>query len=239
MRYRLENKNEFKISKEDLLKLKHSLDLYDMYLEYTKESDKKLLKIKELEEKLDNNKDEAQDYIEHKDIVKHQNQSSKLIVSLREELNERYIIKNEYDALLNRFKEIDTVRNTDEKNRLIEELGVRGKYTDYKNLIKKDNEKNNKLIEKITNEIVKIEENVNIVDIDNLDINSEVINNFNVKINSINNKIKRNKKSIKKNNKIITGLNKELENILQLNHYDSVQVYTDYLHNLNFIIKKY
>ncbi len=239
MKYRLENKKEFKISNDEFLKIKQSLDLYDMYLEYTKESERKELKIKQLEEKLVNNKDEAKDYIEHKNIVKNQSQSSKLIVSLREELNERYIIKNEYESLLNKFKEIDAVRNIDEKNRLIEELDVRGKYTDYKNLIKIDNEKNNKLIERITNEITKIEENVNIVDINELDINSEVISNFNVKINSINNKIKRNKKSIKKNSRVLKGLNKELDNILQLNNYENVEVYTNYLHNLNFIIKKY
>lgn len=227
------------INKDEFINIKHNLDLYYMYEEYNKECDKILNKINELNEKLDDNENELMEYTDHKNRLKSENEFSKLELDLNKDLEEGYKNREEFTELLNKFKVIDSTNDINLKNKLISELDTKLSYIKYKNDIIKANEYNEKFIENLVNRKNEINENFNISEEDSVKINSEVIKEFNNKISSINAKIARNKESIIKNEDSISGLMDELNRFLQLSGYENVNVYRDYLHNLNFIVKKY
>ena len=238
MNYIKSNFKEYKISKEEKNNIKHNLDLYYMYMEYIKECDKILVKIKDLNLKLDKNENEVMEYLDHKNRLLNENEFSKLCLSLDKNLEEAYQNRDEFTQLLNKFELIDNTKDNELKNKYISELNIKDGYKKYKNNIIKANEFNELFIEKTINKKNEIIENFNIVGEDNIKINSDVIKDFNKKISSINAKIARNKESIKKNKEELKGLMDELNKFLQLNGYKDVNVYKSYLHNLKFILKK-
>ena len=238
MNYIKSNFKEYKISKEERNNIKHNLDLYNMYMEYTKECDKILVKIKDLNLKLDHNENEVMEYLDHKNRLLNENEFSKLCISLDKNLEEAYQNREEFTQLLNKFELIDNTKDTELKNKYISELKIKDGYKKYKNNIIKANEFNDLFIENTINKKNEIMESFNIVGEDNIKINSDVIKDFNKKISSINAKITRNKESIKKNKEELNGLMDELNKFLQLNGYKDVNVYKNYLHNLKFILKK-
>ena len=62
MKYIKNNFKEHKISVNEKTNIKHNLDLYYMFEEYNNECEKILVKIKELNDKLDQNENEVMDY---------------------------------------------------------------------------------------------------------------------------------------------------------------------------------
>ena len=239
MNYIKSNFKEYKMSKEERRSIKHSLDLYNMYEEYTNECNKLLVKIKELNVKLDKNENEVMEYIDHKNRLLNENEFSKLYLDLNKNLEEAYQNREEFTQLLKKFEQIDNTKDTNLKNKLINELNIKDGYRKFKNNITKANDFNEKFIENLSKKREEIEENFNIVGEENIKINSDVVKDFNKKIGSINSKITRNKDSISKNNAKIKGLMDELNSFLDLNGYKDVNVYRNYLHNLKFILKKY
>ena len=210
-----------------------------MYEEYTNECNKLLVKIKELNVKLDKNENEVMEYIDHKNRLLNENEFSKLYLDLNKNLEEAYQNREEFTQLLKKFEQIDNTKDTNLKNKLINELNIKDGYRKFKNNITKANDFNEKFIENLSKKKEEIEENFNIVGEENIKINSDVVKDFNKKIGSINSKITRNKDSISKNNAKIKGLMDELNSFLELNGYKDVNVYRNYLHNLKFILKKY
>ena len=239
MKYIKSNFKEHKISVNEKTNIKHNLDLYYMFEEYNNECEKILVKIKELNDKLDQNENEVMDYTDHKNRLISENEFSKICIDLRKSLDDGLKNREEFTELIKKFNAIDNTNDTKLKNQLINELDTKDSYRKYKNNIVKANEFNEKFIENVTNKIEEIEENFNIVGEDTINVNSDVIKDFNKKISSINAKIARNKDSISKNNNTLKGLVDELDKILKLNGYENVNVYKNYLHNLNFIVKKY
>lgn len=239
MKYIKSNFKEHKISVNEKTNIKHNLDLYYMFEEYNNECEKILVKIKELNDKLDQNENEVMDYTDHKNRLISENEFSKICIDLRKSLDDGLKNREEFTELIKKFNAIDNTNDTKLKNQLINELDTKDSYRKYKNNIVKANEFNEKFIENVTNKIEEIEENFNIVGEDTINVNSDVIKDFNKKISSINAKIARNKDSISKNNNALKGLVDELDKILKLNGYENVNVYKNYLHNLNFIVKKY
>ena len=239
MNYIKSNFKEYKMSKEERRNIRHSLDLYNMYEEYTNECNKLLVKIKELNVKLDKNENEVMEYIDHKNRLLNENEFSKLYLDLNKNLEEAYQNREEFTQLLKKFEQIDNTKDTNLKNKLINELNIKEGYKKFKNNITKANDFNEKFIENLSKKREEIEENFNIVGEENIKINSDVVKDFNKKIGSINSKITRNKDSISKNNAKIKGLMDELNSFLELNGYKDVNVYRNYLHNLKFILKKY
>lgn len=239
MKYIRSNFKEYKISVDDAERIKHSLDLYDMYLEYTKECDKILIKIKDLNSKLDANENEVMEYIDHKNKLISENEFSKLSLDLQKNLDEAYKYRDEFTDLINKFNIIDSTKDQTLKAKLISELKLKEGYRKFKNNTIRANNYNNKFIDNILKKKTEIEENFNIVGEETISVNKDVIKDFNKKISSINSKIARNKDSIKKYNKNIKGLISELNNSLNVYGFENVNVYKDYLHNLNFSVKKY
>lgn len=239
MKYIREGLREDKINKNDLRKIRHNLDLYYMYDEYNKECEKILIKIKELNVKLDENENDLMEYTDHKNRLISENEFSRLDLDLNKDLEEGYKNREEFSEIIKKFNAIDTTNDMILKEKLISELDTKESYRKYKNDIMKANEYNEVFIENILNKKKEIEENFSVVEEDNIKVNSEVIKEFNSKISSINSKIERNKESIAKNNKDLSGLIEELNRFLRLGGYEDVNVYRQYLHNLKFIIKKY
>ena len=239
MKYIREGLREDKINKNDLRKIRHNLDLYYMYDEYNKECEKILIKIKELNVKLDENENDLMEYTDHKNRLISENEFSRLDLDLNKDLEEGYKNREEFSEIIKKFNAIDTTNDMILKEKLISELDTKESYRKYKNDIMKANEYNEVFIENILNKKKEIEENFSVVEEDNIKVNSEVIKEFNSKISSINSKIERNKESIAKNNKDLSGLIEELNRFLSLSGYEDVNVYRQYLHNLKFIIKKY
>ena len=239
MKYIREGLREDKININDLRKIRHNLDLYYMYDEYNKECEKILIKIKELNVKLDENENDLMEYTDHKNRLISENEFSRLDLDLNKDLEEGYKNREEFSEIIKKFNAIDTTNDMILKEKLISELDTKESYRKYKNDIMKANEYNEAFIENILNKKKEIEENFSVVEEDNIKVNSEVIKEFNSKISSINSKIERNKESIAKNNKDLSGLIEELNRFLRLGGYEDVNVYRQYLHNLKFIIKKY
>ena len=112
MKYIRSNFKEYKISAEEVRKIKYNLDLYDMYIEYTKECDKILVKIKDLNSKLDKNENEVMEYVDHKNKLISENEFSKLSLDLQKNLMDREIIlitegnMNEYVSFPNFILEV-------------------------------------------------------------------------------------------------------------------------------------
>ena len=239
MKYIRSNFKEYKISAEEVRKIKYNLDLYDMYIEYTKECDKILVKIKDLNSKLDKNENEVMEYVDHKNKLISENEFSKLSLDLQKNLDEAYKYRDEFTNLINKFNIIDSTKDQTLKTKLISELKLKEGYRKYKNNIIRANDYNNKFIDNILNKKEEIDENFNIVGEDTISVNKDVVKDFNKKISSINSKITRNKDSIKKYNKDINGLMSELNKCLNVYGFKNVNVYKDYLHNLKFNIKRY
>ena len=237
MKYIKSNHKDYKVSLNDINNIRHNLDLYDMYVEYTKEVEKKLVKIKDLNIKLDANENELMNYSDHKNKLINENEFSRLVIELKKNLDEANNNKKEFIELISKFDLIDNTKDINLKNKLINELNLKISYRKFKNDIKKANDYNNVYIDNINNKISEIEDSFNISDEDDIKINSDVIKEFNKKVSYLNSKISRNKDSINKYKKEIKGLIDELNKFLELNGYKDVNVYKNYLHNLNFNIK--
>ena len=239
MKYLKSNYKEYKISLDDVNRIKNNIDLYEMYVEYTDEIEKNLVKIKNLNIKLDENENEVMEYIDHKNKLISENEFSKVSLDLQKNLDEANKYKEEFTELINKFNVIDNTKDKELKNQLISELKINESYRKYKNNIIKANDYNNNFIDNIMSKKEEIRENFNIVEEDTINVNKDVIKDFNKKISSINSKIVRNKDSISKYNKDIKGLSEELNRCLNLYGFENVNVYRDYLHNLNFELKRY
>ena len=237
MKYIKSNHKDYKVSLNDINNIRHNLDLYDMYVEYTKEVEKKLVKIKDLNIKLDANENELMNYSDHKNKLINENEFSRLVIELKKNLDEANNNKKEFIELISKFDLIDNTKDINLKNKLINELNLKISYRKFKNDIKKANDYNNVYIDNINNKISEIEDSFNISGEDDIKINSDVIKEFNKKVSYLNSKISRNKDSINKYKKEIKGLIDELNKFLELNGYKDVNVYKNYLHNLNFNIK--
>ena len=239
MKARLSNYRVDKISLDDYNYIKHNIDLYEMYMEYINECNKIRVKNKKISEKLDKYEHEVMDYSDQKNRIVTENDFNKLYDSLKKSLEEGYDNKEEFTNLINKFNEIDSIKDSKVKQKRIKELDINVGYRKYKNDILKANDLNDSLIDNLNKRINEIEEMYIIGDESERKVNTEVINEFNKKISAINIKIKRNKESIKKNTDEINGLINELNKFLQLNNYEDLHVYRNYLQKINFIVKKY
>ena len=113
-----------------------------MYEEYTNECNKLLVKIKELNVKLDKNENEVMEYIDHKNRLLNENEFSKLYLDLDKNLEEAYQNRDEFTQLLKKIEQIDNTKDTNLKNKLINELNTKDGYRKFKNNITKANEYN-------------------------------------------------------------------------------------------------
>ena len=239
MNYILKDRKNFVLKKDSYENLKHNLDLYYMYDEYIKECNKLSKKVVELNNKLEDNENELIDYNDNRNRLLLENQFLELYKSLNKDLKKSLKTKNELEIIVDKFNSIDNCKDRNLKEKLISELNTDQSYIKYKNDIIKAYEYNNIYIDNVNKKIEELRDNFNVDDEDGIKSNKEVVGEFKKKISSLDGKVDRAKNSIENNKDKIQGLIDELNKFLQLNDFEDVNVYTEYLHNLNFIIKTY
>lgn len=239
MNYILIDRKEDILTKDDYDRLKHNLDLYYMYDEYVNECNKLSKKVVELNNKLEKNENELIEYNDNRNRLLLENQFIELYNSLTKDLNKSIRTRNELEKTVNKFNSIDNCKDRNLREKLISELNTEQSYIKYKNDIMKAYEYNNIYIENVNKKIEELRDNYNVDEEDNIKSNKEVVGEFKKKIHSLDGKVVRAKDSIENNKDKIQGLIEELNKFLQLNNFEDVNVYTEYLHNLNFIIKTY
>ena len=168
-----------------------------------------------------------------------ENQFIELYKSLNKDLKKSMKTKEELERVVDKFHTIDNCKDRNQREQLISELNTEQSYIKYKNDIMKAYEYNNIYIENVNKKIEELRDNFNVDEEDNIKSNKEVVGEFKKKIHSLDGKVGRAKDSIENNKDKIQGLIDELNKFLQLNNYEDVNVYTEYLQNLNFVIKTY
>lgn len=239
MNYILRDRKTEVLKKDDFDKLIHNLDLYYMYEEYVNECNKLSKKVVELNNKLENNENELIAYNDNRNRLLLENQFIELYRSLNKDLKKSMKTKEELERVVDKFHTIDNCKDRNQREQLISELNTEQSYIKYKNDIMKAYEYNNIYIENVNKKIEELKDNFNVDEEDNIKSNKEVVGEFKKKIHSLDGKVDRAKESIENNKDKIQGLIDELNKFLQLNNYEDVNVYTEYLQNLNFIIKTY
>lgn len=239
MNYILRDRKTEVLKKEDFDRLIHNLDLYYMYEEYVNECNKLSKKVVELNNKLENNENELIAYNDNRNRLLLENQFIELYRSLNKDLKKSMKTKEELERVVDKFHTIDNCKDRNQREQLISELNTEQSYIKYKNDIMKAYEYNNIYIENVNKKIEELKDNFNVDEEDNIKSNKEVVGEFKKKIHSLDGKVDRAKDSIENNKDKIQGLIDELNKFLQLNNYEDVNVYTEYLQNLNFIIKTY
>lgn len=239
MNYILRDRKTEVLKKDDFDKLIHNLDLYYMYEEYVNECNKLSKKVVELNNKLENNENELIAYNDNRNRLLLENQFIELYRSLNKDLKKSMKTKEELERVVDKFHTIDNCKDRNQREQLISELNTEQSYIKYKNDIMKAYEYNNIYIENVNKKIEELRDNFNVDEEDNIKSNKEVVGEFKKKIHSLDGKVDRAKDSIENNKDKIQGLIDELNKFLQLNNYEDVNVYTEYLQNLNFIIKTY
>ena len=239
MNYILRDRKTEVLKKDDFDKLIHNLDLYYMYEEYVNECNKLSKKVVELNNKLENNENELIAYNDNRNRLLLENQFIELYRSLNKDLKKSMKTKEELERVVDKFHTIDNCKDRNQREQLISELNTEQSYIKYKNDIMKAYEYNNIYIENVNKKIEELRDNFNVDEEDNIKSNKEVVGEFKKKIHSLDGKVDRAKDSIENNKDKIQGLIDELNKFLQLNNYEDVNVYTEYLQNLNFVIKTY
>ena len=239
MNYILRDRKTEVLKKDDFDKLIHNLDLYYMYEEYVNECNKLSKKVVELNNKLENNENELIAYNDNRNRLLLENQFIELYRSLNKDLKKSMKTKEELERVVDKFHTIDNCKDRNQREQLISDLNTEQSYIKYKNDIMKAYEYNNIYIENVNKKIEELKDNFNVDEEDNIKSNKEVVGEFKKKIHSLDGKVDRAKDSIENNKDKIQGLIDELNKFLQLNNYEDVNVYTEYLQNLNFIIKTY
>lgn len=239
MNYILRDRKTEVLKKEDFDRLIHNLDLYYMYEEYVNECNKLSKKVVELNNKLENNENELIAYNDNRNRLLLENQFIELYRSLNKDLKKSMKTKEELERVVDKFHTIDNCKDRNQREQLISELNTEQSYIKYKNDIMKAYEYNNIYIENVNKKIEELRDNFNVDEEDNIKSNKEVVGEFKKKIHSLDGKVDRAKDSIENNKDKIQGLIDELNKFLQLNNYEDVNVYTEYLQNLNFVIKTY
>lgn len=239
MNYILRDRKTEVLKKDDFDRLIHNLDLYYMYEEYVNECNKLSKKVVELNNKLENNENELIAYNDNRNRLLLENQFIELYRSLNKDLKKSMKTKEELERVVDKFHTIDNCKDRNQREQLISELNTEQSYIKYKNDIMKAYEYNNIYIENVNKKIEELRDNFNVDEEDNIKSNKEVVGEFKKKIHSLDGKVDRAKDSIENNKDKIQGLIDELNKFLQLNNYEDVNVYTEYLQNLNFIIKTY
>lgn len=239
MNYILRDRKTEVLKKDDFDRLIHNLDLYYMYEEYVNECNKLSKKVVELNNKLENNENELIAYNDNRNRLLLENQFIELYRSLNKDLKKSMKTKEELERVVDKFHTIDNCKDRNQREQLISELNTEQSYIKYKNDIMKAYEYNNIYIENVNKKIEELRDNFNVDEEDNIKSNKEVVGEFKKKIHSLDGKVDRAKDSIENNKDKIQGLIDELNKFLQLNNYEDVNVYTEYLQNLNFVIKTY
>lgn len=239
MNYILRDRKTEVLKKDDFDKLIHNLDLYYMYEEYVNECNKLSKKVVELNNKLENNENELIAYNDNRNRLLLENQFIELYRSLNKDLKKSMKTKEELERVVDKFHTIDNCKDRNQREQLISDLNTEQSYIKYKNDIMKAYEYNNIYIENVNKKIEELRDNFNVDEEDNIKSNKEVVGEFKKKIHSLDGKVDRAKDSIENNKDKIQGLIDELNKFLQLNNYEDVNVYTEYLQNLNFVIKTY
>ena len=239
MNYILRDRKTEVLKKDDFDRLIHNLDLYYMYEEYVNECNKLSKKVVELNNKLENNENELIAYNDNRNRLLLENQFIELYRSLNKDLKKSMKTKEELERVVDKFHTIDNCKDRNQREQLISELNTEQSYIKYKNDIMKAYEYNNIYIENVNKKIEELKDNFNVDEEDNIKSNKEVVGEFKKKIHSLDGKVDRAKDSIENNKDKIQGLIDELNKFLQLNNYEDVNVYTEYLQNLNFVIKTY
>ena len=239
MNYILRDRKTEVLKKDDFDKLIHNLDLYYMYEEYVNECNKLSKKVVELNNKLENNENELIAYNDNRNRLLLENQFIELYRSLNKDLKKSMKTKEELERVVDKFHTIDNCKDRNQREQLISDLNTEQSYIKYKTDIMKAYEYNNIYIENVNKKIEELRDNFNVDEEDNIKSNKEVVGEFKKKIHSLDGKVDRAKDSIENNKDKIQGLIDELNKFLQLNNYEDVNVYTEYLQNLNFVIKTY